>query len=166
MGSGEAAKFVGTVLFCYVLPFDPLLFSRPDPPAVTLLSRRNRFPLPPCPGGGGAVLEVAPATRLHDLCSGCRRRGRRSPRSRRRRDHGPYDHPVALQKGRPGLQPDDYKLGTVVDFAPDAMHPTHLVVEKKLLIHHDCRVPTSTVCNYEGSTVYLDLTKDQVVGGA
>ncbi len=61
---------------------------------------------------------------------------------------------------------DDHKLGKVVDFVPDAMNPTYLVPEKGLLIHHDDRVPTNAVCNYEGGTIYLDLTKDQVVGGA
>ena len=61
---------------------------------------------------------------------------------------------------------DDHKLGKVVALEPDATKPTHLVVEKGLLIKHDYRVPTSAVCNYEGGTVYLDLTKDEVVAGA
>ncbi|MDP9366995.1 MAG: hypothetical protein M3Q03_01760 [Chloroflexota bacterium] len=71
-----------------------------------------------------------------------------------------------FKKGDQVCSTDDHKLGKVVDFVPDGMHPTHLAVEKGLLIHHDCRVPTSTVCNYEGGIIYLDLTKDQVVGGA
>ncbi len=71
-----------------------------------------------------------------------------------------------FKKGDQVCSADDHKLGKVVDFVPDAMHPTHLVVEKGLLIHHDYHVPTSAVCNYEGNTIYLDLTKDQVVGGA
>ncbi|MDP9357153.1 MAG: hypothetical protein M3R02_18075 [Chloroflexota bacterium] len=71
-----------------------------------------------------------------------------------------------FKKGDQVCSADDHKLGKVVDFVPDAMNPTHLVVEKGLLIHHDYHVPTSAVCNYEGNTIYLDLTKDQVVGGA
>ena len=71
-----------------------------------------------------------------------------------------------FQKGDRVCSADDHTLGKVVDLVPDPTKPTHLVVEKGLLIKHDYRVPTSAVCNYEGGTVYLDLTKDQVVAGA
>ena len=71
-----------------------------------------------------------------------------------------------FKKGDQVCSADDHKLGKVVDLEPDATRPTHLVVEQGLLVRHDYRVPTSAVCNYEGDTIYLDLTKDQVVGGA
>jgi hypothetical protein len=41
--------------------------------------------------------------------------------------------------------------------------PTHLVVEKGLIFHHDYYVPVTTVSNYEGNTIYLDVPKDLVV---
>lgn len=57
---------------------------------------------------------------------------------------------------------DDHKLGKVVQFVPDMVSPTHLVVEKGLLFKHDLTVPVSAVTNYEGNTIYLNLTKAAV----
>jgi hypothetical protein len=54
---------------------------------------------------------------------------------------------------------DDQKLGKVVRILPDSTRPTHLVVEKGRLIHHDYRVPVSAVTNYERDTIYLNLTE-------
>ncbi len=70
-----------------------------------------------------------------------------------------------FKKGDQVCSADDHKLGKVVDLLPDAIHPTHLLVEQGLLIHKDYQVPTSAVSNYESDTIYLDLTKDQVVSG-
>jgi hypothetical protein len=58
---------------------------------------------------------------------------------------------------------DDQKLGKVVRFVPDMVSPTHLVVEKGLLFKHDFVVPVSAVTNYDGDTIYLNLTKDAAV---
>ena len=70
-----------------------------------------------------------------------------------------------FKRGDQVCSADDHKLGKVVGLEPDPAHPTHLVVEKGLLFHRDFRVPVSAVCNYEGDTVYLDLTKDAALGG-
>jgi|SRR3954451_7622935 hypothetical protein len=58
---------------------------------------------------------------------------------------------------------DDHKLGKVVRFVPDMVSPTHLVVEKGLLFKHDYVIPVNAVTNYEGDTIYLNLTKDAAV---
>ncbi|MBX6723972.1 MAG: DUF2171 domain-containing protein [Dactylosporangium sp.] len=55
---------------------------------------------------------------------------------------------------------DDEKLGKVVRFVPDMTSPTHLVVEKGLLVKRSFMVPISAVTHYEGDTIYLSLTKD------
>lgn len=54
---------------------------------------------------------------------------------------------------------DDQKLGKVVRILPESTRPTHLVVEKGRIIHHDYRVPVSAVTNYERDTIYLNLTE-------
>ena len=55
---------------------------------------------------------------------------------------------------------DDHKLGKVCGLVPDAVHLTHLAVEKGKLVHHDYRIPVGTVCNYGDGTVYLSVTQD------
>jgi len=53
---------------------------------------------------------------------------------------------------------DDHKLGRI-----KAVTPTHLVVEKGLLLHTDYHVPLQAVANVEGGTVYLDVTRDEAL---
>lgn len=53
---------------------------------------------------------------------------------------------------------DDQKLGRI-----KAVNPTHLVVEKGLLLHTDYYVPVRSVANVEGGTVYLDVTKEEAL---
>ncbi len=65
-----------------------------------------------------------------------------------------------FQVGDEVCSADDHKLGKVVAVKPDAVRPTHLVVEKGLLRKHDLTVPVSAVCNYDNGTIYIDLTKD------
>ena len=68
-----------------------------------------------------------------------------------------------FKEGDQVVSADDHKLGRVVAFYPDMIHPTHLVVEKGLIFHHDYYVPVSAVSNYEGNTIYLDEPKEAVV---
>ena len=68
-----------------------------------------------------------------------------------------------FKEGDEVISADDHKLGKVVGFWPDASDPTHLVVEKGLLFHHDYYVPISAVTNYDGTHVYLDATKEDVL---
>ena len=55
---------------------------------------------------------------------------------------------------------DDRKLGKIARILPDSTKPTHLVVERGRLVHHDMRVPVDAISNYERGTVYLTLTED------
>ena len=55
---------------------------------------------------------------------------------------------------------DNQKIGKVVRVIPDTTKPTHLVVERGRLLHHDYFVPVEAVTNYEAGTVYLNVTKD------
>jgi hypothetical protein len=68
-----------------------------------------------------------------------------------------------FKEGDQVVSSDDHKLGRVVAFYPDMIRPTHLVVEKGLIFHHDYYVPVSAVSNYEGNTIYLDEPKEAVV---
>ena len=72
--------------------------------------------------------------------------------------------PRARRGADPVRAADDADLGKVVALEPDALRPTHLVVEKGLLRKHDLRVPVSAVCNYEGGTIYLDVPKEALEG--
>src|SRR4051794_15191773 len=58
---------------------------------------------------------------------------------------------------------DGHKLGKVVGFFPDYTNPQFLIVEKGLIFSHDYYVPLSTVANYEGSEIFLDVSEDDVV---
>jgi len=71
-----------------------------------------------------------------------------------------------FKEGDQVISADDHKLGKVIALVPDMLAPTHLVVEKGLLIKHDVQVPVSAVSNYAGGTIYLNATKDQVQSGA
>ncbi len=53
---------------------------------------------------------------------------------------------------------DEHKLGRI-----KAVTPTHLVVEKGLLLHTDYHVPLSVVANVEDGTVYLEVTRDEAL---
>jgi rRNA processing protein Gar1 len=55
---------------------------------------------------------------------------------------------------------DDHKIGKVVRILPDVNRPTHLIVEKGRLIHHDYQIPVDAVSNYENGTIYLRLTEE------
>ena len=55
---------------------------------------------------------------------------------------------------------DDHKLGKIARILPDSTKPTHLVVEKGRLIHHDMQIPVDAIANYERGTVYLTLTEE------
>ena len=65
-----------------------------------------------------------------------------------------------FKKGDQVVSADGHKLGKVVGCHPDGPRPTHMVVERGLLFHHDFRVPLRAVSNYEDGTVYLNVTKD------
>ncbi len=69
-----------------------------------------------------------------------------------------------FQTGDKVCSADDADLGKVVALEPDALRPTHLVVEKGLLRKHELTVPVAAVCNYEDGTIYLDATKDALEG--
>jgi hypothetical protein len=68
-----------------------------------------------------------------------------------------------FREGDQVVSADDHKLGKVVAFYPDMTSPTHLVVEKGLIFHHDYYVPVSAVSNYADRTIYLDVPKDTVL---
>jgi hypothetical protein len=68
-----------------------------------------------------------------------------------------------FKEGDQVVSADDHKLGKVVAFYPDMVNPTHFVVEKGLIFHHDYYVPISSVSNYEGNTIYVDVRKDAVL---
>ena len=55
---------------------------------------------------------------------------------------------------------DDHKMGKVIRILPDTTKPTHLIVEKGKLIHHDYQIPVEAVSNYENGTVFLSITED------
>ena len=67
-----------------------------------------------------------------------------------------------FQEGDKVCAADDADLGKVVGFEPDAVKPTHLVVEKGLLRKQELRVPVGAVCNYADGTIYLDRPKAAV----
>jgi hypothetical protein len=72
------------------------------------------------------------------------------------------DPTVAQWRFRVGDQvvsADDHKLGKIARILPDSTKPTHLVVEKGRLVHHDMRIPVEAITNYERGTVYLTLTE-------
>jgi hypothetical protein len=68
-----------------------------------------------------------------------------------------------FKEGDQVVSSDDHRLGRVVAFYPDMINPTHLVVEKGLIFHHDYYVPVGAVSHYEGKTIYLDEPKEAVV---
>ena len=73
------------------------------------------------------------------------------------------DPTVAQWRFRVGDQvvsADDRNLGKIVEILPDTTRPTHLVVEKGRLFHHDFQVPVDAIANYEDGKVYLTLTED------
>jgi hypothetical protein len=57
------------------------------------------------------------------------------------------------------ISADDHKLGKICSILTDSTKPTHLVVEKGRLVHHNLQIPVEAVANYEGGTVYLTLTE-------
>ena len=67
-----------------------------------------------------------------------------------------------FQPGDKVCAADDADLGKVVGFAPDAVKPTHLGVEKGLLRRQELRVPFGAVCNDADGTSYLDRPKAAV----
>jgi hypothetical protein len=52
---------------------------------------------------------------------------------------------------------DDHKIGTI-----EAIGPTHLVVEKGLLLKEQLYIPLEAVNNCSAGKVYLGVTKDEV----
>lgn len=56
---------------------------------------------------------------------------------------------------------DDKQLGKVIGLIPDSDQPTHLLVEKGLLFHHDYYVPVAAVTTYDGQHLYVDATQDE-----
>ena len=67
-----------------------------------------------------------------------------------------------FKAGSQVMSADNHKIGKVVRVVPDSTKPTHLVVERGRLFHHDYFVPVEAVTNYEGDTVYLNATKDGI----
>lgn len=55
---------------------------------------------------------------------------------------------------------DDHKLGKIARILPESTRPTHLVVEKGRLVHHDYQIPVEAVSNYDNGTVFLRVTEE------